>query len=110
MKKYTILLAFLLLPVSIFAQESSTIKRKETISISIPCYDTKELFASLRTMYMEIPIVYGKTDDIAQSTFSMWANNKEKTFTLVATIDDLSCVVGSGRELKPVPKDIASRK
>lgn len=89
-----------------YAQNLPELKRKDTVNTTFPCYDTKELFKSLRVNYQEMPFVFGKADDMAGSTFSMWIGPSDKTFTLVATVDDLSCVVGSGSSLKLVPKEL----
>ncbi len=86
--------------------QTSQLKRKDTINTSFACYDTTELFKSLRTNYQELPFLFGKADDMAESTFSMWIGPVDKTFTLIATIDDLSCIVGSGRDIKLVPKEL----
>lgn len=82
----------------------------DIITTSFPCYNTKELFNSLRTEYKEVPFIFGKSDDMAKSTFSMWINAHEKTFTLIATIDQYSCVVGSGSNFRIVPKELALGK
>lgn len=92
------------------AQNLPQLKRKDTVNSTFPCYDTKELFQNLRVIYQELPFVFGKADDFAGSTFSMWIGPTEKTFTLVATVDDLSCVVGTGTSLKLVPKELFTGK
>ena len=94
-----------------FAQQTlPELKRKDTIKVNFPCYDTKELFKSIRENYDEVPFIFGKSDDVAESTFSMWMSPVNKTFTLIATIEDYSCVVGSGHDFKIVPKDLALKK
>jgi hypothetical protein len=97
---------FGLLSFNAISQNLPELKRKDTVETAFPCYDTTELFKTLRVNYQEVPFIFGKADDLAQSTFSMWIGPKDKTFTLVATINNLSCVVGSGRDMKLVPKEL----
>ena len=69
----------------------------------LPCYNTKELFKSLRENYNELPLITGKTDDEAKSTMSVWLNPIDNEWTIVATKKDLSCVIGTGTDMKVVP-------
>ena len=73
---------------------------KDTIETELPCYNTKELFKSLREKYKEMPLLTGKATDEARSTLSVWMNPTEKNWTIVATTQDISCVVGMGTDIK----------
>ena len=72
----------------------------EAISIDLPCYNTKELFKSLREKYKELPIVTGTAGDQAESTVSIWMDPIEKSWTIVTTKKELSCIVGLGTDIK----------
>ena len=72
----------------------------EAISVDLPCYNTKELFKSLREKYKEMPLLTGKATDIARSTLSVWMNPTDKNWTIVATTQDISCIVGMGTDIK----------
>jgi hypothetical protein len=72
----------------------------EAISIDLPCYNTKELFKSLREKYKELPIVTGTAGDQAESTISIWMDPIEKSWTIVTTKKELSCIVGLGTDIK----------
>jgi len=98
-----------LLASSVHAQEDK-LRAKTVIETRLPCFDTKGLFADLRKTYYEVPIIYGKADDVGESTFSIWLNSTTKTYTLVATVNDLSCIVGTGHDFKIVPKEVALGK
>lgn len=94
-----------------FAQaETKTIERKQLIQFSSPCYDTKELFSHLKTEYEEIPYIFATAMDVAESKVSVWVNPSLRTFTLVATVENLSCVIGSGLNFTVVPRNIAKGK
>jgi hypothetical protein len=72
----------------------------EAISVDLPCYNTKELFKSLREKYKELPIVTGTAGDQAESTVSIWMDPIEKSWTIVTTKKELSCIVGLGTDIK----------
>lgn len=64
------------------------------------CDKTTFIFQTLKKEYYEIPVLTGKADDIAKSTMSIWTNPKTNSWTIVATKDDLSCIIGVGSDLK----------
>lgn len=72
----------------------------DSITVEFPCFESKQLFKDLRERYKEYPIIVGKTSDKAESTMSLWVHPIENTWTIVATIDELSCVVGNGTHFK----------
>ena len=72
----------------------------DTIEAELPCYNTKELFKSLRERYKEMPLLTGKASDEAKSTLSVWMNPTDKNWTIVATTEDTSCIVGMGTDIK----------
>ena len=95
-KHYLILLACcVILPSSLHPRQLET-----TVKTELPCYNTKELFKNLRENYKELPLLTGNTNDEAGSTMSVWMNISDKDWTIIATKDELSCIVGSGTDLK----------
>lgn len=68
--------------------------------MDIPCYTTKDLFKTLREKYKELPLLSGIAGDEAKSTVSLWMDPIEKSWTIVATKKELSCVVGLGTDIK----------
>lgn len=82
----------------------SETKPIDKIDASLLCYNTDELFKTLRIDYSENPILLGETDDEAQSTMTFWSDKKGNSWTIVATKGKLSCVVGTGVNLKVVRK------
>lgn len=84
-----------LLPNNAYSQ-----KIEDTVTIDLPCYNTQELFKSLREKFKEMPLLTGKTDDSAKSTMSFWLNPLDNDWTIVATKEDISCVVGLGTDMK----------
>ena len=76
---------------------------KDKVEIDLPCYESTELFKSLREKYKEMPFMVGKATDAAKSTVSIWLNPVDNNWTIVATKKDLSCIVGLGDEMILVP-------
>ena len=93
-----LILGCMILPINLFSQQLET-----TVKTELPCYNTQELFKNLREKYKELPILTGKTDDDAGSTMSVWMNGIDKDWTIIATKDELSCVIGTGTDLKLIP-------
>ena len=93
----TLLLSLSFLPV--YAQD----KPDEVVNIKIECYNTMKVFTELQKTYKEIPVILGKTSDEAGSTMTLWMSPKEKTWTIIATKDKISCIVGAGTEAEFSP-------
>jgi hypothetical protein len=74
----------------------------DILTFEAPCYDTKTLFDTLRKQYKESPIIAGTASDVAGSTMSLWMHPVDKSWTIVATKDDLSCVIGVGTDFKVI--------
>jgi hypothetical protein len=76
---------------------------EESISIDLPCYNTKEIFKSIREKYKELPFMTGQASDEANSIVSIWLNPVDNNWTILATKKDLTCVVGMGTNMKIIP-------
>ena len=84
---------------ALLSNNSYSQKLEETVKTELPCYNTQELFKSLREKFKELPLLTGKTDDNANSTMSIWLNPVNNDWTIIATKKDLSCVVGTGTDM-----------
>lgn len=89
--------------IGLFTNNSYSQKVEEVIKIDLPCYNTTDLFKSLREKFKELPLLTGKADDEANSTMSLWMNPVDNDWTIVATSKDISCVVGLGTDMKLIP-------
>ena len=100
MKQHYLILVLvcIILPNNLFSQQLET-----TVKTELPCYNSKELFKNLREKYKELPLLTGKVDDEANSTMSVWLNPTENDWTIVATKKELSCIIGTGTDLKLIP-------
>jgi hypothetical protein len=87
-----------LLPNNSYSQEI-----KDSVELDLPCYDSTELFKTLREKFKELPFLAGKAGDAAHSTVSIWLNPIDNNWTIVATKNDLSCIIGLGEDMKLVP-------
>lgn len=71
----------------------------ELIPRDMYCDDTKIITEELRDKYSEIPVVIGKTDDVAGSLMTLWTNPINESWTIIATKGDYSCIIGTGEKL-----------
>ena len=94
---------YLLVLILGLSHNSYSQKLEETVKTELPCYNTTELFKSLREKFKELPLLTGKTDDDANSTMSVWLNPIDNNWTIIATKKELSCVVGTGTDMKIIP-------
>jgi hypothetical protein len=92
MKKYIIILS--LLPLTSFA-------KPEKITNEMLCDDTKKIVEFLAGKEQQFPMLVGLADDVANSQMTLWVNPKTKEWTITATKDDITCFVGSGKNLAP---------
>jgi hypothetical protein len=70
------------------------------------CDDTKIVVNKLVELN-EIPIARGQTGDVAGTLMVMWVNPKSKAWTITATKDDITCIIGNGDQLKIIgPKNM----
>ena len=98
--KLTYILVIILLGLT---TNSYSQKLEESITADMPCYNTKEIFKSLREKYKELPLMTGQVDDEANSVVSIWLNPVDNNWTILATKKDLTCVVGMGTDMKIIP-------
>ena len=73
-----------------------------SIEPTLPCFETKILFKSLRETHKESPIIMGNANDEAKSTMSIWIHPVDNTWTIVSTKEKISCVIGVGTNFKLV--------
>ena len=95
---YLLIITLLGLPTKSYSQ-----KIEESITADMPCYNTKEIFKSLREKYKELPFMTGQVGDEASSIVSIWLNPVDNNWTILATKKDLTCVVGMGTDMKIIP-------
>lgn len=82
----------------------STVTATDELSTTLYCYDTDKLFKELRTEYQEIPLIMGEATDVAESAMSIWASKNGETWTIVATKGKVSCVIGTGKNLRIISR------
>jgi hypothetical protein len=63
-KKFYIIIGIVC--IGLLANSSYSQKVQDVVKTELPCYNTQELFKSLRENYKELPILTGKADDALQ--------------------------------------------
>jgi len=76
---------------------------EEVVPTEIICYDTATLFKTLKETHKESPIAAGMTNDNAQSTTTIWVNSRTKSWSIVATKQAISCIIGAGTMFEFIP-------
>jgi hypothetical protein len=90
--KHALLLALLLIP-------SMNNAEPHSITIESYCDDTDTIFSAL-SMMKEIPVAIAQADDVAESKVLLWVGPAKETWTLTATKDKTTCVIGYGKNFK----------
>jgi hypothetical protein len=86
------------------SQAQPKLKPLLNIKREFVCYDTDSLFKELNQTFKEVPFTIGKTHDPSGSAMSLWINPATKTWTIVASDRDISCVIGNGSEIELLQK------
>ena len=94
----TMLIVCTLLSNNSYSQEIT-----DTVETELPCYNTNEIFKSLKEKYKEVPLMTGRAGDFANSIISIWMNPVDTTWTIIATKKDITCIVGMGTDMQLVP-------
>ena len=76
----------------------------EVITNTMPCAETKVVTKHLMERFNETPIILGVATDEASSLMSLWINPLTKSWTIIATKNDLSCVIGVGTDFTILAK------
>ena len=84
---------------SLFVQADTNKEQAEVVSIEMYCFTTDQVAGTLK-QFGEIPLAIGKAFDLAGSTMSLWTNPSTETWTLVATKQNVSCILGTGERLQ----------
>ncbi len=71
----------------------------ELVTREMYCDETSTINKTLRDKYQEIPVLIGKTSDLAESIMTLWTNPVDNTWTIVSTKNDYSCIIGVGEKL-----------
>lgn len=88
---------YLLLALFLYSQSAHA---ETYIDTKLLCDDTASIVKTLKEKYKEKPIVIGKAGDEAESTMTLWVNSSSKTWTILATKNKITCIVGVGDEVK----------
>jgi len=84
---------------SLFVQADTNKEQAEVVSIEMYCFTTDRVISELKR-FGEVPVIIGLASDIAGSTMSLWTNPSTETWTLVATKQNVSCILGTGERLQ----------
>ena len=81
----------------------------EKLPTDMYCDDTKTIVNSLLKDHKEAPFMLGNASDMAGSTMTFWINPETKTWSITATKDNTTCIVGVGENLQFISYDKKSK-
>lgn len=103
MKKLLVVFGLLLVCATIAAQpKNKPVEKPNTLELF--CDDTAKIAKLLVDQYKEVPIVIGSTDNTYGSVMTLWTNPETKTWTILITKKDKSCVLDTGGKFEVVGK------
>lgn len=70
-------------------------------TIPLECDSTEKIMTALRDQFKEIPLMVGKSLT-KQSYTSIWGNPQTKSYTVITTKGDVTCVLDVGDNLEVV--------
>lgn len=73
---------------------------QETKILRVVCDDTETLYKNLEKEYKERPIIKGEGLQKDSGFMTLWRNLNTKTWTVVYTVGDMSCVLAAGKDLE----------
>lgn len=76
---------------------------QEVITTDIYCDKTSTIMNTLKKDYREFPFLLGKANDAAKSVMSLWVNPTTKSWTILSTKEEITCVIGTGQDFNLVP-------
>lgn len=79
----------------------------EMVATEMYCSTTKELIKDIKEKYKESLVVVGKTSDEAQSIMTIWVNSETKSWSIIATKGEYSCLVGAGEKFNMLNKGLS---
>lgn len=84
---------------------SSYAMAAERLPTDMYCDETQAIVKSLREDYKEAPIIIGKAGDMAGSIMTFWINPETKSWSIIATKDETSCIIGVGENFDVLTRD-----
>lgn len=68
-----------------------------SIDVKLPCFNTEKVFTTLKENFGETPHIVTRTKD-RDVFFSIWFNKEEKTWTMLSTIKEITCLISMGKD------------
>ena len=95
-------LTYLLIGMAFIAPQAS--KAQEfVLEAKLLCNETTAVITALKKDFKEVPFLLGRAGDDSKSIMSLWINPTTKSWTILATKNDVTCVVGVGDKLELIP-------
>jgi hypothetical protein len=103
MQKILVVIGLIFVCTNISAQPRTKPAEKPN-TLELFCDDTTKIAKLLVDQYKEVPIVIGSTDNTYGNIMTFWTNPDTKTWTILVTKKDKSCVLDAGGKFEIVGK------
>jgi len=103
MKKLLVVMGLLFALTNISAQPRTKPAEKPN-TLELFCDDTTKIAKLLVEEYKEVPVVVGSTENKYGNMMTLWTNPESKTWTILVTKKDKSCVLDTGGKFEVVGK------
>jgi len=103
MQKILVVIGLLLASASLNAQPRNNPTEKPN-TLQLFCDDTIKIVKLLSEEYKEFPVVIGTTENKYGNIMTFWTNPDTKTWTILVTKKDKSCVLDTGGKFEIVGK------
>jgi hypothetical protein len=94
-----------LVPSIAIPQNTLKVKKQKAVQVEqtlpVICDSTEVIMSALQDRFKEIPVIAGKST-ARQSYTSVWGNPETKSFTIVTTRGDVTCVLDVGTNLEVI--------
>jgi hypothetical protein len=103
--KKLIVFGLLLVCATISAQPRTKPAEKPN-TLELFCDDTTKIAKLLVEEYKEVPVVVGSTENKYGNMMTLWTNPETRTWTILITKKDKSCVLDAGGKFEVVGKKV----
>ena len=101
MNKFKLILGIVVLVPSIAVPQNAPKNTQAERNMPVECDSTEKIMTALKDQFKETPLMVGKSTT-KKSYTSIWGNPETKTFTVLTTRGDVTCVLDVGTDLEVV--------
>lgn len=82
-----------------FGLLTSSVGAQTTEHLRVYCDKTPAIVKKIQDNFNEEKFVVGQGEEGSRGEMSVWKNNQTGSWTILYTIDDISCIIGGGKRI-----------